>query len=67
LLWKLGLGRVPAALDVGIGAMIIAKPEQQTEVIGASGDEWNVDVIVENSLFFVPKNDSLPPADGTKE
>ncbi|MDQ7979597.1 hypothetical protein QYH69_20345 [Paraburkholderia sp. SARCC-3016] len=67
LLWKLGLGRVPAALDVGIGAMIIAKPEQQTEVIGASGDEWNVDVIVENSLFFVPKNDSLPPADGIKE
>lgn len=55
LLWKLGLGVLPA-FQTGIGTMIIATPDQQTAVIGSAGDQWNIDVIIEDSLFFVPKN-----------
>ncbi|MFM0742098.1 hypothetical protein PQQ51_33135 [Paraburkholderia xenovorans] len=54
LLWMLSLGRLPSRL-IGIGAMIVATQGQQTDVIGSSGDEWNVSVIVEDNLFFVPK------------
>nr|WKF60512.1 hypothetical protein HUO10_005033 [Paraburkholderia busanensis] len=54
LLWMLSLGHAPLALS-GIGSMKIASDVQRTEVIGADGTEWNVDVIVENGLFFVPQ------------
>lgn len=54
LLWKLGIGVLPL-IQEGIGNMIIATPEQRTAVVGDSGDEWNVDVIVDDALFFVPK------------
>lgn len=54
LLWQLGLGILPL-VRVGIGNMIIATDDQRKAVIGESGNEWNLDVIVDNSLFFVPQ------------
>lgn len=54
LLWQLALGLLPTRL-IGIGAMVVANSDQRTDVIGADGSEWNVDVIVSDSLFFVPK------------
>lgn len=54
LLWKLGLGRPPAGLSTGIGAVRIATPEQQSAVLGPDGDQWNLDVIFKDALFFVP-------------
>jgi hypothetical protein len=55
LLWKLGLGVLPA-VQVGIGTMNIATEDQRTAVIGNEGSEWNVDAISKNSLLFVPKH-----------
>lgn len=54
LLWQLGLGILPV-VQVGIGSMNIASDEQRKAAIGEDGDEWNLDVIVDNSLFFVPQ------------
>jgi hypothetical protein len=54
LLWMLSLGRLPARLT-GIGAMTIASDDQRTAVVGAGDDQWNINVIVEDGLFFVPK------------
>ena len=54
LLWMLSLGRLPARLT-GIGTMIIASDAQRTAVVGAGDDQWNINEIVENGLFFVPK------------
>lgn len=54
LLWMLSLGRLPARLT-GIGTMIVASDKQRTDVVGADGDQWNINVIVEDSLFFVPR------------
>lgn len=53
LLWKLGMGALPQVYW-GIGNMIIATPEQRAEVMGESEDEWNMDIIIEDSLYFVP-------------
>lgn len=54
LLWQLALGILPV-LQAGIGSMIIATDEQRNAVMGNSGNEWHPDVIVDNSLFFVPQ------------
>ncbi|NDO82515.1 hypothetical protein CJP72_17540 [Citrobacter sp. NCU1] len=54
LLWQLGIGVLPM-VRVGIGSMIIATDDQRKAVIGESGDEWNIDVIVDDGLFFVPQ------------
>ncbi|MDR5837931.1 hypothetical protein [Caballeronia sp. LZ034LL] len=54
--WKLGLGRPPAGLNTGIGALRIATPEQRDAVLGPDGDQWNIDVLFENALFFVPED-----------
>lgn len=54
LLWKLGLGRPPAAMYTGLGAVRIATPEQRSAALGPDGDQWNLDVIVKDALFIVP-------------
>ncbi|AJW28922.1 hypothetical protein Z042_25920 [Chania multitudinisentens RB-25] len=54
ILEALTLGRLPSGL-AGIGTMRIATPAQGIEVIGSSGTEWNTDKIIQNELFYVPK------------
>lgn len=59
LMSMLALGKVPDALE-GIGAMYVATPEKRDWVVGADGNEWNSDVIIEEQLFYVP---SVPGKD----
>ncbi|WP_426577555.1 hypothetical protein ACP179_05370 [Xenorhabdus stockiae] len=54
ILEKLTLGKLPASLK-GIGTMRIATPYQREEVVGKNNDQWNADKIVQNELFYVPK------------
>ncbi|PHM45300.1 hypothetical protein Xmau_00950 [Xenorhabdus mauleonii] len=54
ILEKLTLGKLPAALK-GIGTMRIATPYQREEVVGKNNDQWNTEKIIQNELFYVPK------------
>ncbi|MFW5400584.1 hypothetical protein V2A85_12850 [Yersinia sp. 1252 StPb PI] len=54
ILENLTLGRLPSGF-IGIGIMRIATPAQRTEVIGSDENEWNTDKIIQNELFYVPK------------
>lgn len=54
LMQMLTLGHIPATrLDIGL--MRIATDEQRTEVIG-DGSQWNEEVILQEELFYVPKD-----------
>ncbi|KVN28364.1 hypothetical protein [Burkholderia ubonensis] len=55
LMSMLTLGMLPSVLT-GIGAMRVATPEQKEQVVGPDGDQWNIRVILEEELFFVPPN-----------
>ncbi|MDX7990058.1 hypothetical protein [Xenorhabdus littoralis] len=54
ILESLTLGKLPSALK-GIGTMRIATPHQREEVVGKNNDQWNTDKIIQNELFYVPK------------
>ncbi|MCK8564878.1 hypothetical protein LNQ45_09010 [Yersinia ruckeri] len=54
ILETLTLGKLPSGF-IGIGTMRIATPAQRTEVIGSNETEWNTDKIIQNELFYVPK------------
>ncbi|CDH32122.1 hypothetical protein [Xenorhabdus bovienii] len=54
ILESLTLGKLPSALK-GIGTMRIATPNQREEVVGKNGDQWYTDKIIQNELFYVPK------------
>ncbi|MCT8343444.1 hypothetical protein LG003_11420 [Photorhabdus kleinii] len=54
ILESLTLGTLPSALQ-GIGTMRIATPHQREEVVGENNDEWNTKKIIQNELFYVPK------------
>ncbi|CEE95325.1 conserved hypothetical protein [Xenorhabdus nematophila str. Anatoliense] len=54
ILESLTLGTLPSALK-GIGTMRIATPHQREEVVGENNDEWNTKKIIQNELFYVPK------------
>lgn len=57
LMRMLTLGCIPSSLT-GIGAMHVATEEQRIEVVGKDQDQWNGVVIVEDELFYVPRNSS---------
>ncbi|OTA18514.1 hypothetical protein Xvie_00342 [Xenorhabdus vietnamensis] len=54
ILESLTLGKLPSALK-GIGTMRVATPNQREEVVGKNNDQWNTDKIIQNELFYVPK------------
>ncbi|MDX7999516.1 hypothetical protein FE394_09945 [Xenorhabdus sp. Reich] len=54
ILESLTLGKLPSALK-GIGTMRIATPHQREDVVGKNNDQWNTDKIIQNELFYVPK------------
>ncbi|CDL86123.1 hypothetical protein [Xenorhabdus cabanillasii] len=54
ILESLTLGKLPSAFK-GIGTMRIATSHQREEVVGKNGDQWNIDGIKQNELFYVPK------------
>ncbi|KVP47942.1 hypothetical protein [Burkholderia ubonensis] len=53
LLYMLALGYLPDGLQ-GIGSTYVATPEQKNAVVGNEGEKWNIDVIVQDQLFYVP-------------
>lgn len=54
LMQMLTLGHLPVTrLDVGL--MRVATDEQRTKVVG-DGSQWNEDVILQEELFYVPKD-----------
>ena len=54
LMQMLTLGHIPVTrLDIGL--MRIATDEQRTEVVG-DGSQWNEDFILQEELFYVPKD-----------
>lgn len=54
LMQMLTLGHLPVTrLDIGL--MRVATEEQRTEVVG-DGSQWNEDVILQEELFYVPKD-----------
>lgn len=54
LMQMLTLGHLPVTrLDIGL--MRIATDEQRTEVVG-DGSQWNEDAILQEELFYVPKD-----------
>ncbi|MDE9461883.1 hypothetical protein [Xenorhabdus bovienii] len=50
ILESLTLGKLPSSLK-GIGTMRIATPEQSKEMV----DEWDIKKIIQDELFYVPK------------
>ncbi|PHM49296.1 hypothetical protein [Xenorhabdus miraniensis] len=54
ILENLTLGKLPSSLK-GIGTMRIATPNQREEVVGKNNDQWNTNKIIQNELFYVPK------------
>jgi hypothetical protein len=56
LLRKLGLGTTPAGKSSGIGVATIAKADQRDAALGNDGRQWNIEVILKDGLFFVPRN-----------
>ncbi|MBD2811142.1 hypothetical protein ID853_09670 [Xenorhabdus sp. Vera] len=54
ILESLTLGKLPSPLK-GIGTMRVATPHQREEVVGKNNDQWNTDKIIQNELFYVPK------------
>lgn len=53
LLFQLALGVKPQ-VELGISLMKIASDAERLQVVGKQGDEWNTDVILDKSLFYVP-------------
>lgn len=54
LMQMLTLGHLPVTrLDIGL--MRVATDEQRTKVVG-DGSQWNEDVILQEELFYVPKD-----------
>ena len=53
LMRTLTIGCLPSTLT-GVGAMVIATPEQRERVVGTSGQDWDRDVIINEELLFVP-------------
>lgn len=54
LMQMLTLGHLPVTrLDIGL--MRVATEDQRTEVVG-DGSQWNEDVILQEELFYVPKD-----------
>lgn len=51
--FQLALGVKPQ-VELGIGLMKIASSDERVQVVGPQGDEWNVDAILTNNLFYVP-------------
>lgn len=56
LMQMLTLGHLPVT-QPGIGLMRIATDTQRTEVVGDKEDEWNINVIQSEELYYVPKNE----------
>ncbi|MBC8954027.1 hypothetical protein [Xenorhabdus sp. PB62.4] len=54
ILESLTLGKLPSSLK-GVGTMRVATPQQREEVVGKNNDQWNTDKIIQNELFYVPK------------
>lgn len=54
LMQMLTLGHLPVT-RLAIGLMRVATEEQRTEVVG-DGSQWNEDVILQEELFYVPKD-----------
>ncbi|MEQ1961639.1 hypothetical protein ABLB69_00305 [Xenorhabdus khoisanae] len=54
ILESLTLGKLPSSLK-GIGTMRVATPQQREEVVGKNNDQWNKDKIIQNELFYIPK------------
>ncbi|CNH73017.1 Uncharacterised protein [Yersinia pekkanenii] len=54
ILENLTLGKLPSGAT-GIGTMRIASQTQRTEVVGSDETEWNTNMIIQNELYYIPK------------